>query len=93
MDLVGSIITWVIGLPVALILGCFLGVGAFLLLRKDPGNQVIRSRTVVGLAVVTFVGFVGVILTLGVKWLLLVVAFVLPQIFGYIMGVCTTEIE
>ena len=91
MDLVGSIITWVIGLPVALILGCFLGVGAFLLLQKHAGNRVVRERIMWASFAVALIGFVGVVWLLGSKWLLLEAVFVLPLTFGYAMGIHTSK--
>lgn len=86
MDLVGSIITWVIGLPMALILGCVLGVGAFLAHRKYTGNPVARERILWVSFVVVLLGFVGVNWLLGPKWLLLVVLLAIPLLCGNFAG-------
>ena len=86
MDLVGSIITWVIGLPMALILGCFVGVGAFLLLQKHAGNRVARERIMWASFVLALIGLAGVVLILGPKWLLLVAFFAVPLVMGNVAG-------
>ena len=87
MDLVGSIIVWVIGLPLAMIIGSLVGVGVFLLHWAYPGDLIVRSRIFAGTVIVALAVFLGVFLTLGMKWMLLVAVFLLPVIFGYVMGV------
>lgn len=90
MDLIGAIITWVIGLPVALILGCFLGVGVFLLHRKCSVNQVVRERILWVSFAVALVCLAGVVWVLGPKWLLMAAFFGVPLFVGNVMGVRTS---
>ena len=87
MGLVGSIIVWVIGLPVALILGCFSGVGAFLLLKKYPEDRVVRERIFLSSLFVALIAIAAIILILGPAWLLLVAFFAVPLLIGNAAGI------
>ena len=89
MDLVSLIIVWIIGLPLSLILGSFLGVGALLAHRKFATNPGANER-ILWISFIAFLaGCFGLICILNWEWLLLSVFFAIPLIFGNVMGIHT----